>query len=496
MVRDTKSSQLVKNTRRIGKFLPAAILALAVLTPNLRADSKNLALETGIWTSHLDDIGKYEKKAVRALQENPGAYEHYLIAELSLRMFKQNPQELRYLKQASDMSQQAIELSPNQEWGYLVAAQVMDLMGYKDDAKELLMDRPNFTKSWRTSFVRAVIASSHDGDKTAFAEFEKSLKAPDVSKEIVGFFIAMSLESTYTGNELVQKLEIWHKKADAPAMKISLARALEENADPRRAQALLASLNQSTPSDNSRLQEASLLINKLSRAKEGEKILLDLVAKSQDEEVRSNAKSYLAKGALLKGDMRSASRMFAEGIESSNQQTQWLSFAHRTYTENNRLPEFAAFLNYLTELLPGNSYLYAMQGEILSEKLAQHEKAIESYDSAITLDPKRSELYTGMGLAYYRQQKHEKALAIFSKAIKIDPTDATARYNEACVLALMGRGDEAVGSLQKAISLDGRLLGVASTDKDFEGIRTNAQFQNLVKTEVRSNPDAVLTRAP
>lgn len=496
MVRDTKQTQPVKKTKGTGKFLPAALFALSISTGNLNAESRDIALETSIWTSDLQDMAKLEKTAVRALQINPGPYEHYLVAELSLRLFKNNPQELRYLKQASDMSQQAIDLAPTQEYGYLVAAQVMDLMGYKEDASEMLADRPSFAKGWRTSFVRGVIAASHDGDKTSFAEFDKSLKAPDVSKEIVGSYIAMNLEGNYTGNELVQKLELWHKKAQIPAMKVSLARALEENGDAVRAHAILEALNKTNPEDETLLQEASLLVNKLSRSKDAEKILKDLIAKSPSEEIRSNAEAYLAKISLIKGDMRAASKLFAEAIDSSDEKLKWISFAQRSYQENHRVPEFSALLSYLTEILPGSSYLYALQGEVLSEGLAQHEKAIASYEAAITLDPRRSEFYNGLGLAYYRMKKHDKALATFDKAIKIDPKDATARYNEACVLALMGRGDEAVGSLQKAIFLDGRLQRVASTDKDFEGIRSNAQFQNLVKTEKPKNPNAVLTKGP
>jgi Flp pilus assembly protein TadD len=94
-----------------------------------------------------------------------------------------------------------------------------------------------------------------------------------------------------------------------------------------------------------------------------------------------------------------------------------------------------------------------------------------------------------MGLAYYRMRQNEKALSTFNIALSIDPKDATARYNEACVLALMGRGDEALGSLKQAISLDGRLQTIASKDKDFEGIRANAEFQSLVQ-------DSKITKTP
>ncbi|MES2745014.1 MAG: tetratricopeptide repeat protein, partial [Bdellovibrionota bacterium] len=481
MVTDAKQTQLAKFARNTGKILPAALISLGFLTSPLRAESANQSLETSIWTSGLHDYASLEKAAVRALQQNPaGAYEHYLVAELSLRMFKQHPEDLRYLKQASDMSQQAIELAPTKEYGYLVAAQVLDLMGYKADAAEMLSERPSFAQGWRTPFVRAIISSTYEGEKTSLSDFEKSLKAPGVAKEIVGSYIALNLESNYAGTELVQKLEIWNRKADTTAMRISLAKALDESGEPNRAQAILADLNKKNPSEETRLAESTLLYAQLNRTKDAETLLLSLAANGKDQNIRMAAKSHLAKIRLQKGDTRTAASLFGESIEGTTDKLKWISFSHNAYRQQHKLIDFTALLTDLSVRLPGSSYLYALQGEVLSENLAQHEKAVESFEAAITLDPRRSEFYNGMGLAYYRMQKHEKALAVFNKAISLDPKDATARYNEACVLSLMGRGSEAVGSLEKAILLDGRLQSVALTDKDFESLRTNAEFQSLV----------------
>lgn len=490
MVRSTKNSQLSKIIKINKEIFSAALFVLLLVQPGLQAETPAQSLEVSIWNANLEDFPKLEREAVRALQHNPGAFEHYLVAALSLQMFKQNPQELRYLKQASDLSQQAIELAPSKEFGYLVAAQVLDLMGYKDDARDMLSNRPSFSQGWRTSFVRGIIAASHEGDKTSFSEFERSLKAPEVSKELVGSYIAFNLEMNYTGKELVERLEVWQKKVNIPAMKYSLARALDEIDQPQRAQLILTELNKTSPSDETKLAEATLLYSKLSRINEAESILLKLNAKSGPTEIKRTAKAHLAKISLMKKDYTLASKLFAEAIEGSPEKIKWLSFAHQAYKDAKMLQEFTFLLTDLSGRIPGNSYLYALQGEVLSENLAQHESAVLSFEAAITLDPKRSEFYNGMGLAYYRMQKHEKALAIFNKAIRIDPRDATARYNEACVLALMGRGEEAVGSLEQAILLDGRLQGVAKTDKDFEGLRSNAQFQSLIQ------PATVLTKSP
>lgn len=495
MVKDANKKQADDKTVLTRKFLPRKAVMVATLLAELafgtaaRAAPKSQALENQIWTSNLDDYETLERATVRLLQQNPGAYEHYLIAELYLRMFKHNPSELRFLKQASDMSQQAIELSPNKEFGYLVASQVLDLMGYRQEAIEMLAMRPTFSQGWRTSFVRAVLASSQEVDKTSSEDFEKSLKADPASGELVAIYVANGLEAAYSGQELVNSLQAWQKRINTSAIQLSLARALDDVGRSEEAHQILANLNKREPTFEAKHSDAILLYSKLKRSKDAEKLFAEIATNASSEELKYSAKSHLGKIALLKGDTKLASKYFQESIEGSNEQMKWISFSHKAYSESKHMADFSVLLDTLSSRLPGTSYLYALKGEVLSESLAQHEKAVESFASAITLDPKRSEFYNGMGLAYYRMHQNEKALSTFNQALNIDPKDATARYNEACVLALMGRGDEAVGSLKQAISLDGRLQTVALKDKDFEGIRSNAQFQTLVQ-------DSKITKAP
>jgi len=486
MVGNTKTSQVKVMARISGKLLPkGAAIAVTLLwgltlgAKPLALTPKSEALEIRIWTSELNDYEILERSAVRLLQINPGAYEHYLVAELSLRMFKHNPSELRYLKQASELSQQAIELAPNKEYGYLVAAQVLDLMGYKEDATEMLSERPSFTQGWRTSFVRGVLASSQEINKESFVDFERSLKADPQSAELVSVYVANGLESAYAGDELVRALQSWRSKLDQPAIKMSLAHALQEVGKSEEAHQILVALNAKAPTFEAKYADAVLLYSKLKRSREAEKLLMEVATHAPDNELKTSAKAHLGKIALLKGDTKLASKYFLDSIENTKEPTRWIAFSHSAYTEAKRLHDFSIFLDDLRLQIPGSSYFYALQGEVLSESLAQHEKAVESFAAAITLDPKRSEFYTGMGLAFYRMHQNEKALSTFALALTIDPKDAAARYNEACVLALMGRGDEAVGSLKQAISLDGRLQAVAQNDKDFEGIRSNARFQTL-----------------
>ncbi|MGJ8508441.1 tetratricopeptide repeat protein, partial [Glaesserella parasuis] len=94
---------------------------------------------------------------------------------------------------------------------------------------------------------------------------------------------------------------------------------------------------------------------------------------------------------------------------------------------------------------------------------------------AIILDPDRVDFYNGMGLALYRKKSYPAALRVFTAATELDPNDAISRYNEACVLALMGRPDESFNLLSEAVSLDPRLAATAKLDNDFATINTTSK---------------------
>jgi tetratricopeptide (TPR) repeat protein len=125
--------------------------------------------------------------------------------------------------------------------------------------------------------------------------------------------------------------------------------------------------------------------------------------------------------------------------------------------------------------------MHAILGETLSEHLSQHQDAISAFTDAITLDPERGDFYNGMGLAYYRAKNYPQALKLFAAAMRLDPKDAVAKYNEACVLSILGRRDEALESLADAISLDPQLLQTARKDTDLANIRSVPRFREITE---------------
>lgn len=476
-------------------FLASTLLLLPSLshaaTANLPASpavTQEKTLEESIWLAETDQIDSLEKAAARLVQQNPySAYGHYLLAELYLKEFKQSPSQLRFLKQASELGQQAIELSPNDEYGYIVSAQVLDLMGYTENALSILDGdgKVPVKQSWRVDFMRGQLLTGQVPESTVLKHFDRSLKKDASARNIVIPYVIATMQSHSQGDILISDLRSWRERYPHHLFDLSLAITLSGNQQYPEAHQIYAQLQKKHPHmTEAFINDAIILYTQLNKPKEAHKILVEVQKhEGLDQNRQTMIKAHLASLQLEHGKKYDeARRLFAEAIGTAKNPLEWIAFSHKAYERNQRLMDFVALLDDLRPALSGSSYLYALQGEVLSERLAQHERAIESFSSAILLDPERSEFYNGLGLTYYRMHQLDKALAIFNEASKLDPQDATARYNEACVLAILGRTNEALGSLKAAIGLDPRLQQTARLDKDFTSLRVTEQFRSLTNT--------------
>jgi len=453
-------------------------------------------LEESIWLADVDQLDQLEKSAARIVQMDPySGYGHYLLAELYLKQFKQNPSQLRLLRQSSELAQQAIELNPKEDYGYIVSAQVLDLMGYTDNALAILDGDSNspIQPSWRVDFIRGQLLSGQSPESEILIDFEASLQAKDSSPNIIIPYVIATLQSGSQGPTLIEELRTWRKKYPSRLFDLSLAMALSDNKQYGEAHKIYAQLQKNNPGFvEAYINDGIILYNHLKRPHDAKTVLMSLVNShlNLDSQRKTIVRAHLGKINLEHfRNYEEARKNFLEAIATAKNPMEWIAFAHKAYETNQRLRDFVVLLDELRPRIPGSSYLYALEGEVLSESLAMHERAVESFNSAIILDPDRSEFYNGLGLTYYRMHQLDRALSVFHEASKLDPQDATSRYNEACVLAIMGRPSEALGSLREAIVLDPRLQQTARLDKDFSSIRVTEQFQSLTtKMPVTAGP--------
>lgn len=75
---------------------------------------------------------------------------------------------------------------------------------------------------------------------------------------------------------------------------------------------------------------------------------------------------------------------------------------------------------------------------------------------------------------------YQEAIVAYDQAIAIKPDQDEAFYNKSCAFALSGEIDLAITSLQTAISLDPQYLELVKTDPDFDAMRNDARFQQLI----------------
>jgi tetratricopeptide (TPR) repeat protein len=83
-------------------------------------------------------------------------------------------------------------------------------------------------------------------------------------------------------------------------------------------------------------------------------------------------------------------------------------------------------------------------------------------------------------LAFFATQEYEKAREALLEAHEEFPDDATVLFNLACAESLLGQADEAVDHLRQSIANDESFRELAQTDSDFDPIRDDSRFKELV----------------
>jgi len=86
-----------------------------------------------------------------------------------------------------------------------------------------------------------------------------------------------------------------------------------------------------------------------------------------------------------------------------------------------------------------------------------------------------------LGGAYFLKGESDKALRILQRAIEIDPNFATSYYNVSCIDAKKQEKERALEYLKKAILLDPKYKEKAKGDKDFDSLRGEKEFDEMIK---------------
>jgi tetratricopeptide (TPR) repeat protein len=447
-----------------------------------------LELEKKVWLAEDQDLPSLEREIARIIQTTPrSAMAHYLMAMVLKRSFAQDPGDLLFLKQASQTAQQAIDLDPTQSYGYIALADLLDLMGNGDKGLALLTEietsgiaEPN----WRFYFTRARLQASDSNAIKTLGMLETALSFVDTQKEIIIPYVVALLRVEYKGRRLERELQTWQKKYPSNLFKLTLAIEYGEAKKFTKANKLYTEILASDPHNReAKINNAILHYRNLKNPKLALKMFDEVVKDKTDNlpaPVMAIVQSHIGAAHVAARNFKSANTSFEEALRLDQDNLNLLDFIARTYKTQMADGELVKFIKNYNKRQAGSGVMYALLAETLSEKLGQHDEAIEAFGDAIVLDPDRSDYYNGMGLAFYRKKQYRVALEVFTEATKIDPNDAVAAYNEACVLSLLNRKPEALARLKDAVSLDPKLLETAQTDTDLNNIRQESDFNEII----------------
>lgn len=77
--------------------------------------------------------------------------------------------------------------------------------------------------------------------------------------------------------------------------------------------------------------------------------------------------------------------------------------------------------------------------------------------------------------------KYDEAMSLLEKALAARPNEASIFYARASVRGLQGNVDGAAGELRRAVALDPHLRYQAASDPDFERVRDEAAFIDVIE---------------
>lgn len=118
---------------------------------------------------------------------------------------------------------------------------------------------------------------------------------------------------------------------------------------------------------------------------------------------------------------------------------------------------------------------------VILEKLRRYPEALEVVDKAIGLKSDMFQAWDMKGVVLIRLDKLDDALISLKKASILKPDRAESYYNLACVYALKGNKKNAIGNLETAVKLDGRLREEMKKDKDLKNLWHDETFKKLLE---------------
>jgi tetratricopeptide (TPR) repeat protein len=187
---------------------------------------------------------------------------------------------------------------------------------------------------------------------------------------------------------------------------------------------------------------------------------------------------------LAKGDFSPAIASLRHAIAIAPSAGAYSNLGDALYRER-RYPEAAAAFEDAVRMNPKSAMKHRNLGDAYA-RLGQHGKARQAYERAVALcleqlktNPTDARTLSMLAVYEAKLGRGEEALGHADRAVSLEGKVPDVLYRRAVVLALIGRPDAAVPALNEAVS-HGSSRAVAGSDEDLAVLRSRPEFRQLV----------------
>lgn len=198
-----------------------------------------------------------------------------------------------------------------------------------------------------------------------------------------------------------------------------------------------------------------------------------------------------------KGNYQEAIEQFKKVISVNPKEIEALNYLGSSYSKEEKYQEAIKIFKKVIELTPNDklaldnlALTYAKFGIYLLQK-EKYQEAIEQFNNNIAssynneIDP---HIYQALGVAYsqfayyyYQRGEYMNSLKQYQKSLDNYKKNPLIYYNLACNYSLINNKISAIENLNLAIIADKKYKKLAIEDKDFNNIKNDIEFINIVK---------------
>jgi tetratricopeptide (TPR) repeat protein len=137
-------------------------------------------------------------------------------------------------------------------------------------------------------------------------------------------------------------------------------------------------------------------------------------------------------------------------------------------------------LNEISESKLSRTDFFILKAEAY-RSMQDYEESRQNYLMALDYSPERQEIF--LGLAWCEKRLGWLSLSIrrMLDAHRLEPQEPLVMYNLSCYYALDGQSENAIIWLRKALEEDCVLINLIANESDFDQIRDDLDFQQLVE---------------